>query len=40
MDKMSALGVEDLTPGKFAEKFTTQGIELFTLPLGTRFADR
>jgi molybdenum cofactor synthesis domain-containing protein len=36
VDKMSALGVEDLTPGKFAENITTQGIELFTLPLGTR----
>lgn len=36
IDKMTALGVEDLVPGKFAENITTQGIELFTLPVGTR----
>ena len=36
IDKMTALGVKDLTPGKFAENITTQGVELFTLPIGTR----
>jgi MOSC domain-containing protein YiiM len=36
IDKMSAIGVPNLSPGKFAENITTQGIELFTLPVGTR----
>jgi molybdenum cofactor synthesis domain-containing protein len=36
IDKMTALGVKDLTPGKFAENITTEGIELFTLPIGTQ----
>lgn len=36
IDKMTALGLDDLVPGKFAENITTQGIELFTLPVGTR----
>lgn len=36
IDSMRALGVEGLTPGKFAENITTEGIELFTLPVGTR----
>ena len=36
VDKMKALGVQDLTPGKFAENITTEGIELHTLPVGTR----
>ena len=36
IDKMTALGLDDLVPGKFAENITTQGIELFTLPIGTR----
>jgi len=36
IDKMAALGVENLTPGKFAENITTQGIELHTLPVCTR----
>ncbi|MEA5059919.1 MAG: MOSC domain-containing protein [Candidatus Pelethousia sp.] len=36
VDKMIALGVPDLTPGKFAENITTEGIELHTLPVGTR----
>jgi len=35
IDKMTALGIKDLTPGKFAENITTSGIELFTLPIGT-----
>lgn len=36
VDKMAALGVPDLTPGKFAENITTEGIELHTLPVGAR----
>ena len=36
VDKMTALGAEGLSPGKFAENITTEGIELFTLPVGTR----
>lgn len=36
VDKMAALGVKDLGPGKFAENITTEGIELHTLPVGTR----
>lgn len=33
--KMEDLGVEELNPGIFAENITTEGIELFTLPIGT-----
>ncbi len=36
VDKMIALGVRDLTPGKFAENITTEGLELYTLPIGQR----
>ena len=36
IDKMTALGVEGLDPGKFAENITTKGISLHTLPVGTR----
>lgn len=36
IDKMTALGLDDLVPGKFAENLTTEGIELFTLSVGTR----
>ena len=36
IDKMIALGLDDLVPGKFAENITTEGIELFSLPVGTR----
>lgn len=36
IDKMIAIGVEGLDPGKFAENITTEGIELFTLPIGTK----
>lgn len=36
VDKMSALGVEGLTPGIFAENITTEGITLHALPIGTR----
>jgi MOSC domain-containing protein YiiM len=35
IDKMRALGL-DVGPGDFAENLTTEGIELFTLPIGTR----
>jgi len=35
IDKMTALGLDDLTPGKFAENITTEGISLYTLPVGT-----
>ena len=36
IDKMTAKGAEGLTPGKFAENITTEGIVLFTLPIGTK----
>lgn len=36
IDKMTAMGVEGLCMGKFAENITTEGIELFTLPVGTK----
>lgn len=35
IDKMKASGVEGLTPGKFAENITTEGITLYELPIGT-----
>ncbi len=35
VDKMRAMGL-DLGPGVFAENITTRGIELNTLPIGTR----
>lgn len=35
IDKMTALGVEGLNPGKFAENLTTEGICLYELPVGT-----
>src|SRR5512138_2190953 len=35
--KMQALGL-DVTTGDFAENITTSGIELVTLPVGTRLA--
>lgn len=38
IEKMQAKGVEGLTPGKFAENITTQGIVLHKLPVGTRFS--
>lgn len=37
IDKMIAMGVPDLSPGKFAENITTEGIVLYELPIGTRF---
>lgn len=36
VDKMIAKGVKDLKPGIFAENITTEGIEVFSLPVGTR----
>ncbi len=36
IDKMRAAGL-DVGPGDFAENLTTRGIELYTLPIGTRF---
>lgn len=36
-DKMENQGIEGLVPGVFAENITTEGIELFSLPVGTRF---
>lgn len=36
IDKMTRIGIEGLCSGKFAENITTQGLELHTLPVGTR----
>ena len=36
INKMKALGIEGLCTGKFAENITTEGIELFTIPVGTK----
>lgn len=36
IEKIRKLGV-DVGPGDFAENLTTEGIELFTLPIGKRF---
>jgi MOSC domain-containing protein YiiM len=36
VDKMTAMGVKGLCVGKFAENLTTEGIELFKLPVGTQ----
>jgi MOSC domain-containing protein YiiM len=35
IDKMTALGLDNLVPGMFAENITTEGIELYSLPVGT-----
>lgn len=35
IDKMRAMGL-DVHPGDFAENLTTEGVELVTLPVGTR----
>ncbi|MGB3366572.1 MAG: MOSC domain-containing protein, partial [Acidaminobacteraceae bacterium] len=35
IDKMIRKGGTGLTPGKFAENITTEGIELYTLAVGT-----
>lgn len=37
IDKMRRLGV-DVGPGDFAENLTTEGIELVSLPIGTRIS--
>lgn len=37
IDKVKALGVKGLCTGRFAENITTEGLELYTLPIGTRF---
>ncbi|MDR2482877.1 MAG: MOSC domain-containing protein, partial [Treponema sp.] len=34
--RMEAMGVSDLAPGAFAENITTRGIELRSLPAGSR----
>ncbi|WP_097026345.1 MOSC domain-containing protein [Clostridium peptidivorans] len=36
IDKMKELGLSELTPGVFAENITTEGIILYTLPIGTK----
>lgn len=36
IDKMIARGFDQLKFGDFAENITTEGIEVFTLPIGTR----
>lgn len=36
IDKMTAMGVHGLDPGKFAENLTTEGICLHELPVGTK----
>ncbi len=35
IDKMKAMGIEGLCSGKFAENLTTEGIDLYDLPVGT-----
>ncbi len=35
IDKIKAKGIIDLTPGKFAENLTTEGIILHEIPVGT-----
>ncbi len=37
IDKMRGMGLE-LSPGDFAENLTTEGLELASLPVGTRIA--
>ncbi|MDO4572415.1 MAG: MOSC domain-containing protein [Clostridia bacterium] len=36
IEKMIAAGAGELKPGMFAENITTEGLELHTLPVGTR----
>ena len=38
IDKMRNRGIENLDPGKFAENITTEGINLYTLPIGTNLS--
>lgn len=35
-DKIKAMGISEIREGIFAENITTEGIELYTLPVGTR----
>jgi cyclic pyranopterin phosphate synthase len=37
IDKMKKVGINNLSYGVFAENITTEGVELFTLPVGTVF---
>lgn len=36
IEKMNEAGAKNLTPGKFAENLTTEGIILYELPVGTK----
>jgi len=36
IDKMKAIGIKGLCSGKFAENITTEGINLYDLPVGTK----
>ncbi len=36
IEKMKKMGIEGLCSGKFAENLTTQGINLYELPIGTK----
>ncbi len=36
IDKVADYGIEGLCTGKFAENITTEGIELYSLPIGTQ----
>lgn len=36
VDRATISGVEGLCPGSFAENLTTEGIELYSLPIGTK----
>ncbi len=36
IDKMKAIGIEGLCSGKFAENLTTEGIDLYELPIGAK----
>lgn len=36
INKMKALGIQGLCTGKFAENLTTEGIDLWKLPVGTK----
>lgn len=36
IDKMKEIGIKGLCTGKFAENITTEGIDLYTLEIGTR----
>ncbi len=38
IDKIKAMGMNDLDSGSFAENITTEGIELYNLPIGTKLA--